>query len=246
MCVDLGCVAAATSPNAAAPACAMPSAIRRKRSAISGVPLLSVQLNLPQGQLLSRLKRGALLQPDGSPLPPQAQSTLLNAGSPLPLHDEDIPRAGLQMSKGRRMSRWIDGSTWVRTAFRKRIGHGEGLSGLAFDRLLGQPGNRTKRARHRPPRGRLPGTASETMQEARRGERGQERCLIVAGDEAEMVDRPHPAHTLARLEELGGDLAGALASYHRLLSEFAPKKYDSGRAVKIIDGAAAAIRRLAS
>jgi hypothetical protein len=51
---------------------------------------------------------------------------------------------------------------------------------------------------------------------------------------------------LAQLEEHGGDRVGALASYRRLLSEFALKKYDSGRALKIIDRAKAAIQRLAS
>jgi len=50
---------------------------------------------------------------------------------------------------------------------------------------------------------------------------------------------------LAHLEEQAGDRAGALASYRRLLSEFASKKYDSSRAIKIHDQAKAAIQRLA-
>jgi tetratricopeptide (TPR) repeat protein len=51
---------------------------------------------------------------------------------------------------------------------------------------------------------------------------------------------------LAQLEEHGGDRAGALASYRRLLSEFELKKYNSGRAIKIADRAKVAIQRLAS
>jgi hypothetical protein len=51
---------------------------------------------------------------------------------------------------------------------------------------------------------------------------------------------------LAQLEEHGGDRASALASYRRLLSEFAYKKYDSRRAIKMVDHANAAIQRLAS
>jgi hypothetical protein len=125
--------AAAAAPTGEAP-------LYRVASAVPGnwIPLLPVQLRSPQpqGQLLSRLRRGALLQPDGSPLLPHAQSELLNVGGSLLLHDEDIPREGLQISKGRRMARWIDGSTWVWTAFRKRVGHGEGSSGLSFDQLL--------------------------------------------------------------------------------------------------------------
>lgn len=53
-------------------------------------------------------------------------------------------------------------------------------------------------------------------------------------------------NVLAQLEEHGGDRASALASYRRLLSEFALKKYDSDRAIKIVDHAKAAIQRLAS
>jgi hypothetical protein len=31
------------------------------------------------------------------------------------------------------MTRWIDGSTWVWTAFRNEVGRGEGSAGLRFD-----------------------------------------------------------------------------------------------------------------
>ena len=49
---------------------------------------------------------------------------------------------------------------------------------------------------------------------------------------------------LANVEEYGADRAGALASYRRLLSEFAAKKYDSTRAIKMVEQTNAAIRRL--
>lgn len=51
---------------------------------------------------------------------------------------------------------------------------------------------------------------------------------------------------LAQLQEQGGDRAGALASYRRLLSEFANKGYNSSRATKIAGDANAAIKRLSS
>ncbi|HEX9663132.1 MAG TPA: toll/interleukin-1 receptor domain-containing protein [Candidatus Binatia bacterium] len=51
---------------------------------------------------------------------------------------------------------------------------------------------------------------------------------------------------LAQLEEQAGDRAGALASYRRLLSEFANKGYNSSRANKIASDANAAIKRLSS
>jgi hypothetical protein len=51
---------------------------------------------------------------------------------------------------------------------------------------------------------------------------------------------------LAQLQEQAGDRAGALASYRRLLSEFANKGYNSSRATKIAGDANAAIKRLSS
>jgi hypothetical protein len=49
---------------------------------------------------------------------------------------------------------------------------------------------------------------------------------------------------LANVEEYGADRAAALASYRRLLDEFAAKKYDGGRAIKMAEQANAAVRRL--
>ena len=49
-------------------------------------------------------------------------------------------REGAQLTRARRLSRWLDGSSWVWTAFRKQVGRGEGSSGLRFDQLDGQGG----------------------------------------------------------------------------------------------------------
>lgn len=51
---------------------------------------------------------------------------------------------------------------------------------------------------------------------------------------------------LAQLQEQAGDRAGALASYRRLLNEFANKGYNSSRTTKIAGDANAAIKRLSS
>ena len=51
---------------------------------------------------------------------------------------------------------------------------------------------------------------------------------------------------LARIQEQAGDRAEALASYRRLLSEFAKKGYNSGRPMKIAGEAHAAIKRLSN
>jgi hypothetical protein len=49
---------------------------------------------------------------------------------------------------------------------------------------------------------------------------------------------------LAQVEEYGGDRAGALVSYRRLLGEFVAKKYNSSRAIKMVEQVNVAIRRL--
>jgi hypothetical protein len=100
------------------------------------IPLLPVQLSAGPGGIISRLKRGAVLQPDGSHKVHHAEGEVLNASGHLLLYDEEVPREGVHVMRSRRMARWIDGSTWVWTAFRKQVGRGEGSSGLRFDQLL--------------------------------------------------------------------------------------------------------------
>jgi hypothetical protein len=85
---------------------------------------------------VSRLKRGAVLQPDGSHKVHTARGRLLNTGAALLMHDEEVPREGVRVTRHYQMTRWIDGTTWVWLAHRKQVGRGEGSSGLQFDRLL--------------------------------------------------------------------------------------------------------------
>jgi hypothetical protein len=100
------------------------------------IPLLPIQQDVGRGKLISRLRRGAVLQPDGSNKLHLAQGQILNAGAELLLYDEEIPREGINVTKSRRMTRWMDGSLWVWTAFRAQVGHGEGSSQLQFDQVL--------------------------------------------------------------------------------------------------------------
>ena len=51
-------------------------------------------------------------------------------------------------------------------------------------------------------------------------------------------------YVLARLEEQAGERDAALASYRRLLAEFSRKKYDGSTALRIVDRANAAVKRL--
>jgi hypothetical protein len=102
------------------------------------IPLLPVQLAGEGGKIVQRLRRGAVLQPDGSMKIHPAQGTVLNAGTQLLLYDEEVPREGAHVTRGRRMARWTDGSTWMWTSFRRQVGRGEGSSGLRFDQAEGE------------------------------------------------------------------------------------------------------------
>ena len=121
--------------NAAQPTQAPPR--YRLSSHVPGhwIPLLPLQTRSADGKVISRLRRGAVLQPDGSQRVHGALSDALAASAELLLYDEEVPREGQHVTRRRVAARWIDGSTWMWTAFRKEIGRGEGSSGLVFDRL---------------------------------------------------------------------------------------------------------------
>src|SRR5205823_12603613 len=85
------------------------------------IPLLPVQQQVG-GKVILRLRRGAVLQPDGSPKINRAQGRTLSTGAPLLLYDEEVPREGVQLTRARRFARWIDGSSWAWTALRTQIG----------------------------------------------------------------------------------------------------------------------------
>jgi len=108
------------------------------------IPLLPVQVPNPAqpaspGQILSRLKRGAMLQPDGSRTVHTAAGEVLLSIDGQLLYDEEVPREGARVTRQRRLARWSDGSTWMWTSFRNQVGQGEGSSRLQFDQIL-EPG----------------------------------------------------------------------------------------------------------
>jgi hypothetical protein len=108
------------------------------------IPLLPVQIPNPAfpstaGQILSRLKRGAVLQPDGSKKVHSAAGEILGSLGTQLLYDEEVPREGARITRQRRMARWTDGSTWLWTSYRNQVGQGEGSSQLEFDQVL-EPG----------------------------------------------------------------------------------------------------------
>jgi hypothetical protein len=100
------------------------------------IPLLPVEIKAANGMVQSRLKRGAVLQPDGSAKVHAAEGKILNAGVSLLIFDEEVPREGMTVAAARRVARWADGQTHLWTGYRRRIGRGEGSSGLQFDEVI--------------------------------------------------------------------------------------------------------------
>ena len=55
------------------------------------------------------------------------------------LHEEEVPRAGIRVTRTFQRTRWRNGRAWVWLGVRKQTGRGEGSSGLAFDRIVDVP-----------------------------------------------------------------------------------------------------------
>jgi hypothetical protein len=100
------------------------------------VPLLPVQIPGTTGAVQTRLKRGAVLVPDGSRRVRIALGNILATGSELLLRDEEVPREGVRVTRQYEMARWVGGTSFVWAGRKKQVGRGEGASGLAFDREL--------------------------------------------------------------------------------------------------------------
>jgi hypothetical protein len=96
------------------------------------VPLLPVKSS--EGL---RLRRGRVLNVDGPPEFVEAQGRILNpdgtSDQGLRIFEEEIPREGVRVTRSYQYTRWFDGSTHLWIGRRKRIGRGEGSSGLRFD-----------------------------------------------------------------------------------------------------------------
>ena len=92
-----------------------------------------MQLKTESDKIISRLRRGAVLQPDGSQKIHRALGRILNKDEKLLMFDEEVPREGIHVARHYQLARWIDGATWVWMALRKGVGRGEGSSGLRFD-----------------------------------------------------------------------------------------------------------------
>ncbi|MET0166530.1 MAG: hypothetical protein ABW318_16190, partial [Vicinamibacterales bacterium] len=85
-----------------------------------------------------RLRRGKVLEVDGPPEFVAAQGRILNpdeTSDGLRIFEEEIPREGIRVTRHYQLTRWHDGSTHFWIGRRKKVGSGEGSSGLRFDIL---------------------------------------------------------------------------------------------------------------
>ncbi|MGZ8533397.1 MAG: hypothetical protein ACXW6J_22820, partial [Candidatus Binatia bacterium] len=100
------------------------------------IPLMPARV----GQGL-RLKRGAVLNTHGLPQTVHALGRILNPdpGRSLEVHEEEVPREGIRVTRHYQYTRWFDGSTHLWIGRRKQIGRGEGSSGLGFDVVRNEP-----------------------------------------------------------------------------------------------------------
>lgn len=87
--------------------------------------------------LFRRLARGAMRDPEGTPVAPRGR--ILLPGRPLELYEEEVPRVGARLTCVWTLGRGPDGSTHLWRGRRKGAGRGEGSSGLRFDSAQEQP-----------------------------------------------------------------------------------------------------------
>lgn len=52
------------------------------------------------------------------------------------LHEEEVPRAGIVVTRAFQRARWFDGKVYIWIGRRKETGRGEGASGLLFDQIV--------------------------------------------------------------------------------------------------------------
>lgn len=96
------------------------------------IPLIPVQIQ--PGQKSIRFRRGATMRQDGTLKPQPALSQILKPSvGPLDIFEEEIQREGTCVTRSFQYARWFDGNPLLWIGRRKRVGRGEGSSGLRFD-----------------------------------------------------------------------------------------------------------------
>ena len=105
------------------------------------IPLLPKRVPVPAsfpGDNELRLERGMVLDVDGELRLVEAKGRILNPEGEqvsLRIFEEEIPREGIRLTRNYQLARWQDGSTHLWIGRKKKVGRGEGSSGLRFDQV---------------------------------------------------------------------------------------------------------------
>lgn len=83
---------------------------------------------------LARLLDADALDDDVSAIP-QPLGEILRDSADVDIYEEEVTRAGLELTRSYQLARWLGGSTHLWSGRRARTGRGEGASGLRFDYL---------------------------------------------------------------------------------------------------------------
>lgn len=103
-----------------------------------------VPVHVPGSSRSIQLQRAGMPRPIGGGAIEKIQprTSLMREGldRPVPtsyfVHEEEVPRAGAHVRQYYQRTRWTDGRAFVWLGAEKRVGRGEGSSGLEFDRLV--------------------------------------------------------------------------------------------------------------
>ncbi|HEX8145041.1 MAG TPA: hypothetical protein VF553_20915 [Pyrinomonadaceae bacterium] len=83
---------------------------------------------------LTDATRGSRIEPRGKILRTGLDGRAVREG--YLLHEEEVPRAGVILTRSFQRARWFDGKVYTWIGRRKETGRGEGASGLVFDQII--------------------------------------------------------------------------------------------------------------
>jgi hypothetical protein len=97
------------------------------------VPVTAAGTSPAQGVI--QLERRAIVRvlADGTELTPAPRGRILSAADPLRIEEEEVPRSGVDVVRTFQLARWLDGRYVLWSGKHRKVGAGEGSSGLRFD-----------------------------------------------------------------------------------------------------------------
>lgn len=97
-------------------------------------PLVPVAVAGAPPGVIALERRGLLrVLPDGSTFTPQPRGRILSAADPLRIEEEEVPRSGVDVVRTFQLARWLDGRYVLWSGKHRKVGAGEGSSGLRYD-----------------------------------------------------------------------------------------------------------------